>query len=180
MHAASMSIAILCSALWASGLCAAERAVWVPHEYTFQYTGFTTTYSCDGLADKLEHLLILSGAHADAKANPGSCSAGFGRPDKFANAKLHFRTLASADVPGAIGEIKHGHWRAVSVAAQRPMPLQSGDCELVEQFRDQVLKKMFTIRKLEDNTRCVPHQASGSIDLRFEVFVPRVPAPATP
>ena len=26
---------------------------WQSHKYTFQFLGFTSTYSCDGLADKL-------------------------------------------------------------------------------------------------------------------------------
>jgi hypothetical protein len=37
---------------------------------------------------------------------------------------------------------------------------------------------MFTVRNINDNTRCVPYQQSGSlIDLRFEVFAPLPGAP---
>ena len=64
--------------------------VWQNHKYTFQFMGFTTTYSCDGLADKLRKLLLAAGARSDVKSQPGACAAGFGRPDKFARADLDF------------------------------------------------------------------------------------------
>ncbi len=44
--------------------------MWQKHEYTFAYLGFTSTYSCDGLADKLKILLIASGARKDSKSRP--------------------------------------------------------------------------------------------------------------
>ena len=44
---------------------APEQGVWQKHEYSFQYFGFTTTYSCDGLASKLRVLLIAAGARAE-------------------------------------------------------------------------------------------------------------------
>ena len=148
---------------------ASEPGVWQRHEYSFEYMGFTSTYSCDGLADKLQLLLLLSGARADAKAEPGACASPFGRPDRFARAKLVFYTLAPAGAAG--GEPGQGRWRPVSFAARTPIDLQTGDCELIEQFREEVLKKMFTIRNLVDGTRCIPHQQSGSnIDLRFDTF----------
>src|SRR3979490_174249 len=71
-----------------------ERGVWQKHEYSFVFMGFTSTYSCDGLADKIKVLLIDAGARHDAKSFPGACANGFGRPDKFARASLTFYTLA--------------------------------------------------------------------------------------
>ena len=58
----------------------------------------------------------------------------------------------------------------------RPRELARGDCELVEQFKSNVLP-MFTTRNLENRTTCIPHQDSGSnIDLKFETFgVPAKP-----
>ena len=47
---------------------ARERGVWQKHEYSFAYMGFTSTYSCDGLADKIKLLLITAGARQDAKS----------------------------------------------------------------------------------------------------------------
>lgn len=157
---------------------AREPGVWQKHEYSFVFMGFTSTYSCDGLADKIKLLLIAAGARHDAKSQPGACANGFGRPDKFARASLTFYTLAP-NAPDATSGTKQvdGVWRPVSIADRSPRDLRTGDCELVEQFRNNVLP-MFTTRNVEDHTTCVPHQDSGSlISLRFESFAapPRGP-----
>jgi len=152
--------------------------VWQKHEYSFQYMGFTSTYSCDGLADKLRILLIAAGARADAKASPGACAAGFGRPDKFARADLSFYTLApdGTAAPAAAARAD-GAWRPVRFAPHLPRGLQIGDCEVVEQFTSAVLP-MFATRNVTNKTTCVPKQESGSdINLQFDAFV-AVPAVA--
>jgi hypothetical protein len=148
-------------------------AAWQKHQYSFAFLGFTSTYSCDGLADKLMKLLLAAGARADVKSVPGACAAGFGRPDKFARADLTFYTLAPiANEAGSVGQAIDGIWRSVTFANRSPRELLIGDCELVEQFRDQVLKKMFATRNLVSQTTCVPYQESGSIiDLRFDSLV---------
>ena len=149
-----------------------ETGVWQAHKYTFTFTGFTTTYSCDGLAGKLKRLLIVAGAREDAKSFPGACSREFGQPSKIASAYLTFSTLSAAG-PG--NATKHrplaATWRPVTFADHAPRELGVGDCELIEQFRDNVLK-MFTTRNVEDHTTCIAHQNSGShIDLKFESLV---------
>ncbi len=151
----------------------ASPGAWQSHKYSFQYMGFTSTYSCDGLADKLRTLLIFAGARADLKSQPGACASGFGRPDKFARADLTFSTLAPAQGEAApVAKPVNGAWRPVAITSFSPRNLRVGDCELVEQFRSQVLP-MFTTRNVVSNTACVPHQESGSnIDLKFEVFAP--------
>ncbi len=143
---------------------------WQSHKYAFQFLGFTSTYSCDGLADKLRILLLAAGARADVKSVPGACASGFGRPDKFARADLTFYTLAPADSGAAAGGSVPGVWRPVAFTARHPRELGLGDCELMEQFRQQVLP-MFATRNVAGDTTCVPYQESGSnIDLRFESF----------
>jgi hypothetical protein len=143
---------------------------WQSHKYTFQFLGFTTTYSCDGLADKLRIVLLAAGARSDVKSVPGACASGFGRPDKFARADLTFFTLTPADSGTAAGAGVQGAWRPVTFAARQPQQLALGDCELMEQFRQQVLP-MFTTRNVVSNTTCIPHQESGSnIDLKFDAF----------
>ena len=134
---------------------------WHRHEYSFVSMGFTSTYSCDGLADKLKVLLLAAGARADAKAQPGGCPSDFGHPDRLARADLVFYTLTP---DGA------GSWGPVVFTPNSPRELSLGDCELVEQFRAQVLP-MFATRNLDDRSICVPHQDSGSvINLRFDAF----------
>jgi hypothetical protein len=149
---------------------AGEPGVWQKREYSFAFLGFTSTYSCDGLAGKLKILLIASGARPDAKARPGACASGFGRPDKFARADLTFYTLAPAGSDKPAAQSIAGVWNPVVVTARKPRELAVGDCELVEQFRSSVLP-MFTTRNIESRITCVPHQLSGSnIDLKFESF----------
>jgi hypothetical protein len=157
---------------------APEPGVWQKHEYTFVFMGFTSTYSCDGLADKIKVLLIAAGARQDAKSWPGACARGFGAPDKFAQANLTFYTLAPSGTGTSSGSKQvDGVWRPVSFADRSPRELHTGDCEVVEQFRNNVLP-MFTTRNVEDHTTCVPHQESGSlISLRFESFT-AAPRPA--
>jgi hypothetical protein len=148
-----------------------EPGMWQKHEYSFTFMGFTSTYSCDGLADKLRVLLIASGARPDAKARAGACASGFGRPDKFARADLTFYTLApwlTAAAPGA--QPINGVWQPVSLADRSPRELGRGDCELVDQFRTAVLP-MFTTQNIDNRTTCVPHQLSGTvINLKFQSF----------
>ena len=180
---------VLFPALLLSRTCPAEEpsprepGVWQKHEYSFAFMGFTTTYSCDGLADKLKLLLLAAGARHDVKSRAGACASGFGRPDKFARADLTFYTLApgGGNTPPSDGKPVDGSWRSVSFADRSPRELSTGDCELIEQFRSKVLP-MFATRALDDRTTCIPHQNSGSvISLRFESFVAAARgAPAAP
>lgn len=151
----------------------AEQAVWQKHQYSFAFLGFTSTYSCDGLADKLKILLLAAGARSDVKSQAGACASGFGRPDKFARADLTFYTLApAANAKPEDGAPVSGTWRPVALAYQKPRELGRGDCELVEQFRSNVLP-MFTTRDVANHTTCIPYQESGSvIDLRFDALGP--------
>jgi hypothetical protein len=173
----------LSPALWISPASAADsppaaatpgtldRGVWQKHELSFVFLGFTSTYSCDGLADKVKLLLIAAGARADAKSRPGACASGFGRPDKFARADLKFYTLVpDSNAKSSDGARVDGAWRPVTLTARSPRELGTGDCELIEQFRDTVLP-LFATRNLENHTTCIPHQESGSvIDLKFDSF----------
>ena len=148
-----------------------EPGVWQKHEYSFTFLGFTSTYSCDGLADKLQLLLIASGARPDSRAHAGACPSEFGRPDKLAHADLTFYTLAPRLTATAAGAPPiNGIWQPVSLTDRSPRELGTGDCELVDQFRTTVLP-MFTTRNIDNRTTCVPHQISGSvINLKFESF----------
>jgi hypothetical protein len=185
-------MSLMAAAAWACALAGAasaaadeapiavahEAAVWQEHRYSFAFLGFTSTYSCDGLADKLKVLLIAAGARPDVKAQPGACASTLGRPDKFARADLTFYTLAPADsatagsAPAAGAAPVDGEWHAVAFASHQPRELATGDCELVEQFKSNVLP-LFTTRNVVEHTTCIPHQDSGSvIDLKFETLTP--------
>jgi hypothetical protein len=166
----------------AASSAVSEPGVWQKHQYSFAYMGFTSTYSCDGLADKLKTLLLAAGARPDVKARSGACATGFGRPDKFARADLTFYTLApdsaTAAAQPSAGAVA-GTWRAVTFQARKPRELSTGDCELVEQFRANVLP-MFTTRNVVSGSTCIPHELSGStVDLKFEAFSANPGPPAT-
>jgi hypothetical protein len=166
---------IICGFSWSafaseSSAASSEQGVWQKHEYSFQYFGFTTTYSCDGLASKLRILLIAAGARADAKSISGACARGYGSPDKLARADLIFYTLAPVGNGENASPPINGVWRSVAFADRSPREVALGDCELIEQFRDKVLP-MFTTRNIDSRMTCVPNQLSGSgMNLKFEVF----------
>jgi hypothetical protein len=155
-----------------------QSAMWQEHKYSFDFLGFTSTYSCDGLADKLKILLLAAGARPDVKSQAGACASSFGRPDKFARADLTFYTLIPADAAAASsGTSIEGIWHHVEISSHEPRQLATGDCELVEQFKSNVLP-MFATRNVEERTTCIPHQDSGSvIDLKFDALAARTPTP---
>lgn len=172
-----------------------EPGTWQKHKYTFNFMGFTTTYSCDGLADKLKLLLLAAGARKDVKAYSGACAAPFGRPDKFASADLVFYTLVPNDGAGSTAApapapkskpskeppepttYGRGTWRPVVFTPYSPRSLAVGDCELIEQFQNFLLP-MFATRDVVNHTSCIPHQDSGSrVDLEFQAFAPAPGAP---
>jgi hypothetical protein len=151
---------------------APESGVWQKHDVRFDYMGFTTIYTCDGLADKLKLLLMQAGARADAKARTGACAEVSGRPDRMANARLVYYTLAPAGAGSASSDVVPAQWRKVTLSVDHPRDLQAGDCELIEQFRDAVVKKTFTTRNLAGRITCVPHQIAGTrFTLEFEALV---------
>jgi len=171
----------LLGALWGAVTVRADDAVtspgvWQKHQYSFDYFGFTSTYSCDGLADKLRRLLIAAGARKDAKATSGPCASAFGRPDKLARADLTFYSLVP-DPSGtaAAGQAANGFWQPVELAPRTPRELELGDCELVDEFVSKVLP-LLAVRNVENHTTCIPHQVAGSsFSVKFESF--EVPPP---
>jgi hypothetical protein len=155
-----------------------EPGSWQSHQLEFQFVGFTTTYSCDGLEAKLRLLLQRVGARPGFSVDGFGCSRGSSMPDHFARARLNFATLqplsatAAAGSAGAAAETPvAGLWTHVQLAPHRPQGLDTGDCELMEQFRDRVLP-LFTTHAVQNQISCVPHQVPTSFSLSFEVFAP--------
>jgi hypothetical protein len=161
---------LLCGALPAA---AAQEvpAEWKKHELDFTYMGFTTRYSCEGLRDKMRVLLKASGARPGFRVTSGTCAAAPGGVTEFPRVRLVFET---AQIPATgsrdAGEPVLAQWRAVTLARNQPRPLEPGDCELVEQFRDRVLPA-FTTRRIDGDINCIPHQLSvSSFLLKFEAL----------
>jgi hypothetical protein len=175
MRIARLELPLLVIALLTPVAEAGERAApvacaWTRHELVYEQPGFTSIYSCAGLATKVRALLRASGARQDLAVTPKDCGV---EPTPFARVQLVFWSLAPAGRPRAGADApgrQLGSWQKVWLAPWSPHELTDGDCELVERFRDQVLPLM-TTRNVADRVRCVPHQLAGSVvDLRFEVF----------
>jgi hypothetical protein len=170
---AGMLSGVLAAAAATETVAPPAAGVWLKHQASFQYLGFTSTYSCDGLADQLRRLLLAAGARSDVQSQPGACASGFGRPDKFARADVTFYTLAPPESAPAAADSAAATpvtavWRHVVLAPHSPHDLQLGDCELVEQFRSRLLP-LFTTRDVVDHVSCIPHELSGSVlDLQFD------------
>ena len=150
---------------------AAVAAEWQRHEIEFVYMGFTTRYSCDGLRDKMKLLLRTLGARPGFKVTAQACASPPSRVDTFPRVRMVFET---AGIPQAgrrdAGEPTVAHWQPVTLSRHQPRELETGDCELVEQFRSRVLHA-FATRRLEGDINCIPHQLTGSIfNLRFDVL----------
>jgi hypothetical protein len=94
----------------------------------------------------------------------------------FARADLTFYTLAPAGAGKSDAPPVEGVWRPVTITYLKPRDVGRGDCELVEQFKSDVLP-MFATRNVANHTSCIPHQEAGSnIDLEFESLSAAKPA----
>jgi hypothetical protein len=145
---------------------ASSEGVWQQHEYQLTFTGFQSAYSCDWLEEKLRLLLRKSGARNDIHisthcVNPSGPSPG-------AEARITFFTLAPGDGPLAVPAV----WRKVVLRDHYPLALEGSDCELVEQFRAELLP-FFTTRAIVNHMRCRGgDDAAAGLDLQFEVLAP--------
>lgn len=180
--------AFLSAPLFAADDTGSVSAVWTPKELRFVYLGFTSKFSCDGLADRMRDVLLLLGARKDLQVTPSGCSTPFGRPDPFPGVMIKMNVLEPADqAQGANGAngangAKRGnasgppvpvHWKTIDVnAALARDPLwQAGQCELLEQVKQSVLPK-FTTRNISYQSTCVPNQLNlGATKLRAEVLI---------
>jgi hypothetical protein len=150
-----------------------ESAVWTPKELTFLYQGFTSTYSCDGLRDKVRSILLELGARPDLQVRESPCSS-LGRPDPFPGVRIKMNVLQpAADKSATAGtQSVPAHWKTVDLTSERDAVRAAGDCELVEQVKQSILP-LFATRNVEYSSNCVPHQLQiGATRLRAEVLVP--------
>jgi hypothetical protein len=167
----------LALALCAGAACAQPSpaapvpASWSEHELDFDYMGFTTRYSCDGLSDKVRRILLALGARADLSISTSGCIDQWDRRDLLKrfdpvpSLKIRFASLQPASATGA-GQVQ-GAWRNVDfVGNQR---LEPGDCELVEALTRQVVP-LFAVRNLQTNASCTPHYLPVSLSLHLEAF----------
>ena len=147
---------------------AGESAVWVPKELIFNYREFTTRYSCDGLQERVKTLLRSLGARSDMKVQGFGCTRLAG-PDPLANVRIRINVLQPAQ--GQADHTVPAHWQTVELPPERDPTQRAADCELIQQFRQQVLPA-FTARDVAGSTTCEPRNiVPGSTGLKLQVLV---------
>lgn len=140
----------------ASANAPAVKAVWQHHTVGFTYYGITALYSCDGLEAKVRSLLLYLGARIDAKVSARGCPYGSSAPGPNAILETDFYTLAPADdAPEAVP----AHWENLEVSPIHPSFMGRGDCELIAELKDLILKN-FSLREVSYRADCTPHEVN--------------------
>jgi hypothetical protein len=150
------------------------QAVWKPQQMNFEYRGYSTTYSCRSLEDKLELILRSVGAREDVQLQGYACDEQIGiarfqisLQSPVVASEENVRELTAHDAKGELIARVNGEklpsaaemprfaavWKTVSFARDRRMRLERGDCELVQQLRRQILPRM-SVHIVKDNVRC--------------------------
>ena len=148
-------------------------AVWTPKELRFTYMGFTSHYSCDGLADKMRSILLQLGARPDLRIRQMPCSGGPGRPTEFPGVTVNMNVLVPWDATSANATVTPvpAHWKMVELSTERDPLREAGDCELIEQVKAHVLP-LFSARNVDYRSTCVPNQLQiGGTRLKAEVLL---------
>jgi hypothetical protein len=170
------------------------RSVWLEHEIDFTYIGFTSYYSCDGLRDKLRWILDEIGARPDYRISMRGCIRQSG-PEAMPGARI-VASLPAEATPAVLEQLAHeaprleliaratgnaaavqeataqfpARPRRVTFRSSRTGRLQDGDCELMQQLRDDLLVPM-GVKIVESDLRCVPRSVSmGSVRMTVETL----------
>jgi hypothetical protein len=172
-------------------------AVWRTQIISFVYRGYSTFYTCRSLENKLEAILSTMGARDDLRVDRFGCDEEMGiarfrltfnspveaTADNVAAlthydsqevliARVRGETLASAEDLPRFPAV----WKTVTFARDRTLRLRSGDCELVEQVRRQILSRM-SVRIINDRVRCSEFGNISPPRLTVAALVAAPPAP---
>ena len=152
-------------------------AAWAEHQIDFHFfgndTGKSTYYTCDGIEQKLRALLRMAGARRDAYVVASGC--GFGTTDLSTLIMVHIRfhspSLAQPADAAAAPESVAAHWNTQKLRLGWTNGFDAGDCQLVDQFRLQVLKQL-AVRNVTADLDCSVRApaARGRSSLAFEAL----------
>jgi hypothetical protein len=147
-------------------------AVWAPRHVQFIYEGFTTHYSCDGLRDEIQDMLVKLGAK-DLKVREEPCTTPPGVPSPFPGVRVTMRVLVpvSSEKSKSQGPVVQAHWQNVVLMPSNASFNEQGRCELIEQFKETFLP-LFTTRHIDYESTCIPHQLTLGTHLSAEVLMP--------
>ncbi len=166
----------------ADAAAATVQATWVEQNLRFVYYANTAYYSCDGLEGKVTSILAAIGARPGFKVQARGCF----NPRRGAEwTPMVDITVASAREVGSAAPAGEGagapfpaRVMRVDLRDSQTGLLQPGDCELVQQLRDQVFKPLGA-RIVVDRMSCSVHTLNiDTINLSLDVLVPVAPAPA--
>ncbi len=173
------------------------HAIWRQHQLLFAYNSFRVHYSCSGLRSKVGSILKAIGAHRDVAVDvncedntlvtSAHMMVTFKLPviasdanvraattyttEQELVARLHKVQLPSAtDLPRFNAQL-----RTVAVTRDRRLRLDSGDCDLLEGVRDQLLPKL-GISVTEKGFRCYGDGSRTRPKLEVIALVPIEPA----
>jgi hypothetical protein len=175
-------------------MSATVPALWKEQDIVFFYQSFTTFYSCDSLARKVERILLHLGADPDLKIRTTGCETGNTiarmpslRIKVFAPVVVTPEVLAELDrnsskrelIARVRGERRKGteateqfpaYWKRVSLS-RGSLDLQPGDCDLIDQLKRKLLP-LLAVRIVKDDTHCSTNQLSmGQPRLEVEALV---------
>jgi hypothetical protein len=163
----SRAIALAGACTWTAASVAAAApaadqqpvaSTWQHRSATFHYFGIISSYSCAGIEDHVRSLLLYFGARADLKVKANGCPHEIA-PGRVASLDADFYTLtpaADSRTPDTVG----AHWTALNVNPWRPIIMSDGDCELMAQMKELIVKN-FSLRALSYRTDCVPQVING-------------------
>lgn len=172
-------------------------AVWKAQQMNFEYRGYSTTYSCRSLEDKLEIILRTVGARENVRLQSYVCDEQVGvarfqisMQSPVIATEANIRELTIHDSKDELVARVNGAqlatandlerfpavWKRVSFARDRDMRLERGDCELVQQLRNQILPHM-SVRIVTDKTNSCSSAFGnvGSPRLTVSALVPVKP-----
>src|SRR5690349_8809416 len=136
---------------------ASIEAGWKTQEIRYAYTGFTTAYNCDAAERRLKDILRTLGAHEQTRVraqgcNPGGVSRNFfiivttATPVPLAERPTPEVNTSRAELLKRLGvptkqldETFLAQWQTISLAKERRLDIEAGDCELLQGLRDFVL-----------------------------------------
>ncbi|HUA27073.1 MAG TPA: hypothetical protein VMA54_23290 [Steroidobacteraceae bacterium] len=149
-------------------------AVWVPRHVEFIYQGFTSHYSCGGLQDQIRDMLQKLGAQ-NLKVVQMGCVRPEG-PTEFPGVNVTMNVLvpassAEASKAKSASAPVQAEWKEVVLMPVNAGYNEEGDCELIEQFK-QTFLPLFTTRKINYGSTCVPYQLTLGTHLSAQVLVP--------
>lgn len=189
-------LAIVPAAVMAGAPDVPVTAVWKAQQVNFEYRGYSTIYNCRSLEDKLQVILRSVGARDDVRLQSYVCNEQLNLvrfqislQSPVIASEANIRELTTHDskeelvarvndqqLPGAADlERFPAVWKTVSFARDRYMRLERGDCELVQQLRQQILPRM-SVQIVKDDIRC--SSAMGNISaphLTVSALVPAKP-----